>query len=303
MHNDPELTEQRLAPGAATSACCPAVHARSVPLTVEVWHVPGEPVPVGEALAAAYEPARGRRPVGPALGHQLVPGQRHRARRSGPGCPSRRSLDLGFGTDQPGFSSRGPGLPAGRHPGEGLNPRNTWLPVGRPAAGGEEVRAATSRRPPTRSSCSTTRSSPSRPRRSATARRGCQTATTAAGGEPLYRLRRMDLAVFDAEVWELVHDLEVLGAADARAARRTRRGAGRSCARSSARWTRSTCRTSPAPRPRPARELAPALAAPAARVARTGSPRSATRTSTRPGCGRCARPSARWPAPSPTSPR
>ena len=43
------------------------------------------------------------------------------------------------------------------------------------------------------------------------------------------------------------------------------------------------------------------LAAPGARRARTGCTPSGTRTSTRPGCGRCARPSARWPARSPTS--
>ncbi|NEB07257.1 alpha-mannosidase, partial [Streptomyces sp. SID13726] len=43
------------------------------------------------------------------------------------------------------------------------------------------------------------------------------------GDQPLYRLARMDLAVFETEVWELVQDLEVLhdlmtqlGEADAR---------------------------------------------------------------------------------------
>ena len=35
--------------------------------------------------------------------------------------------------------------------------------------------------------------------------------TLTAGDEPLYVLRQAELAVFDAEVWDLVHDLEVLG--------------------------------------------------------------------------------------------
>src|SRR2546423_6202990 len=34
----------------------PAVYAATVPMDVEAWHVPDEPVPVQDALAASYEP-------------------------------------------------------------------------------------------------------------------------------------------------------------------------------------------------------------------------------------------------------
>jgi alpha-mannosidase len=34
----------------------PAVYAVTVPMDVEAWHVPDEPVPVQDALAASYEP-------------------------------------------------------------------------------------------------------------------------------------------------------------------------------------------------------------------------------------------------------
>ena len=56
MHNDRAVTEQRLA-RVLDERIRPAVHARSVPLQVEIWNVPGEPVPVAEALAAQYRPA------------------------------------------------------------------------------------------------------------------------------------------------------------------------------------------------------------------------------------------------------
>ena len=51
MHNDREVTEQRLA-RVLNERIRPAVHARSVPLHVEIWNAPGEPVPVPEGLAA-----------------------------------------------------------------------------------------------------------------------------------------------------------------------------------------------------------------------------------------------------------
>ncbi|CAM5605482.1 Alpha-mannosidase OS=Streptomyces griseorubiginosus OX=67304 GN=AQJ54_28505 PE=3 SV=1 [Streptomyces griseorubiginosus] len=90
-----------------------------------------------------------------------------------------------------------------------LNPRNTWLPVAERAVGGEEftvhIEAAAN------------------PVVMHTAPGELTFGPTSVGGrapwlgdpdadpgEPLYRLRRLDLAVFDREVHELVQDLEVL---------------------------------------------------------------------------------------------
>ncbi|MGW3464866.1 alpha-mannosidase, partial [Streptomyces olivaceoviridis] len=82
---------------------------------------------------------------------------------------------------------------------KGLNPRNQWVRIGAPVAGGEEVRLhiEAASNPvildyhpflPTQLGDKET-----------------------AGSEPQYTLTRMDLAVFDETVWQLVMDLEVLG--------------------------------------------------------------------------------------------
>jgi alpha-mannosidase len=55
VHDDRTLVEARL-----ERALCqfvrPARYAARVPLVLTVWHVPGEPVPVDQALQASYEP-------------------------------------------------------------------------------------------------------------------------------------------------------------------------------------------------------------------------------------------------------
>lgn len=46
----------------------PAVYSASVPLMVEAWQAPGEPVPFAEAADAAYEPFAMGTPWGPPWG-------------------------------------------------------------------------------------------------------------------------------------------------------------------------------------------------------------------------------------------
>lgn len=75
MHDDRTLTEERL-DRALRERIRPAVHPRTTPLEFEVWHAPGEPVPFIEAVAAPYKPGALGDDWGPALGHQLVPGDR-----------------------------------------------------------------------------------------------------------------------------------------------------------------------------------------------------------------------------------
>ncbi|MGW2856191.1 hypothetical protein ACWDAZ_30840, partial [Streptomyces sp. NPDC001215] len=55
MHDDRTLVEGRLR-RVLDERIRPAVYPESVPLTVAVWHAPGEPVPVAEGLAAPAEP-------------------------------------------------------------------------------------------------------------------------------------------------------------------------------------------------------------------------------------------------------
>ncbi|UWE09912.1 alpha-mannosidase [Actinacidiphila bryophytorum] len=208
MHTDPTIIEQRLA-RMLSQRLRPAVHARCVPLTVEVWHVPGEPVPVAAALAADHGPAQVGDRWGPAWSTSWfkVSG---RIPQEWAGLPVEAVLDLGFGTTDPGFSAEGLVYRPDGTAVKALNPRNTHVPVTASAAGGERVtyhiEAA--------ANPVVMHSGPEQLTFYPTAL-GDRAAWLADGGEgdrdPLYRLRRMDLAVFDAGVFELVQDLDVLG--------------------------------------------------------------------------------------------
>ena len=216
-----------------STGCCgerirPATYAATVPLELAVWHVPGEPVPVGRGagrrLRAVHR--RARRGAAP-WSTTLVPGHRRGARRVG--------RPPGRGGVRPRVRRRLAGLP-----GRGARPRP-----------GRRARSRASRR-----GTSTCRS-PTRP--PAASRSGCwsrrpPTPTSSADGflptplgdrltagdEPLYPFARADLAVLDEDVWHLGLDVEVLSRADARAGRHRPAPARDPPRRWSARSTRST---------------------------------------------------------------
>ncbi|THA60525.1 alpha-mannosidase [Streptomyces sp. A0958] len=197
MHDDRSLVEGRLK-RVLDERIRPAVYPQSVPLDVAVWNAPGEPVPVAEGLAGPTEPIA----VGDRWG---APWGTSWFKVSGtvPDAWAGRTvealLDLGFDENMPGFQCEGLVYRPDGTPVKGLNPRNQWVRVGAPVAGGEEValHIEAASNPvildyhpflPTRLGDKET-----------------------AGGEPQYTLARMDLAVFDEDVWNLVQDLEVLG--------------------------------------------------------------------------------------------
>ncbi|MEW2078245.1 glycoside hydrolase family 38 C-terminal domain-containing protein [Streptomyces sp. NPDC013433] len=197
MHDDRTLVEARLE-RVLGERIRPAVYPESVPLEVAVWHTPGEPVPVAEGLAAEPEPVEVSARWGAPWGTSWF-----RVTGTVPEAWAGRTveavLDLGFDENMPGFQCEGLVYRPDGTPVKGLNPRNQWVRVGAPAEGGEEVRlhieAASNPvilgyRPfvPTPLGDKET-----------------------AGGAPQYTLARMDLAVFDENVWQLVIDLEVLG--------------------------------------------------------------------------------------------
>ncbi|NJP43627.1 alpha-mannosidase [Actinacidiphila epipremni] len=212
MHNDPALTEQRLARVLA-QRLRPAVHGRSVPLTAEVWHVPGEPVPVAEGLAAAYAPARLGDRWGPAWTTSWfrVGG---RIPREWAGLPVEAVVDLGFGFTDPGFSAEGLVYRPDGTAVKALNPRNFHVPVTASAAGGEQVTyyvEAAANPVVMQSGPELQTFFPTPVGGRAPWLRGEGAEGDGEPGEPLYQLRRLDLAVFDREVFELVQDLDVLG--------------------------------------------------------------------------------------------
>ncbi|MFD3441959.1 alpha-mannosidase [Streptomyces sp. NPDC058685] len=197
MHDDRSLVESRLR-RVLDERIRPAVHPRSVPLDIAVWNAPGEPVPVAEGLAAEPVPIKAGDMWGAPWGTSwfrvtgTVP-------QEWAGRTVEALLDLGFDENMPGFQCEGLVYRADGTPVKGLNPRNQWVRIGAPVRGGEEVRLhiEAASNPvildyhpflPTQLGDKET-----------------------AGSEPQYRLARMDLAVFDETVWNLVLDLEVLG--------------------------------------------------------------------------------------------
>ncbi|MCX4237952.1 alpha-mannosidase [Streptomyces ortus] len=197
MHDDRGLVEARLK-RVLDERIRPAVYAESLPLEVAVWNAPGEPVPVEEGLAATPSPVA----VGDRWG---APWGTSWFRVTGTvpeewaGKTVEAILDLGFDENMPGFQCEGLVYRPDGTPVKGLNPRNQWVRIGAPVAGGEEVRLhiEAASNPvildyhpflPTQLGDKET-----------------------AGGEPQYKLARMDLAVLDETVWQLVIDLEVLG--------------------------------------------------------------------------------------------
>jgi alpha-mannosidase len=195
VHDDRSLVEGRVR-RALTHKIRPAVHALRVPLQLQAWHVPGEPVPVDEALAAAYEPFG----VGTAWGAPWsttwvcatgqVPaewaGRRVEAR-----------FDLGFVGDWPGNQAEALVHTADGTPIKGVAPDNQTVPLYRPASGGEQVSLllemaanpdilADDFRPTLLGDVLT------------------------APKTPLYTMQAADLVVLDEEVWQLAVDLEVL---------------------------------------------------------------------------------------------
>jgi alpha-mannosidase len=192
MHDDRLLTEQRLE-RVLRERIRPAVHGAAVPLQVSAWHVPGEPVPPAEGLAAEYQPFE----VGSAWGrpwgttwfscHGQVPA-------GWAGQDVAAVIDLGFGGGWPGFAAEGLiYLPDGS-PVRGLHRQQSSVRLNRLAPRGGVVRFFVE------AAANPTISQP-------VTQLGD---TLTAGDEPLYRLLRADLAVFHADVWELVQDLEVL---------------------------------------------------------------------------------------------
>ncbi|MFI9778352.1 alpha-mannosidase [Streptomyces sp. NPDC051956] len=197
MHDDRALVEARLK-RVLDERIRPAVYPESVPLEVAVWNAPGEPVPVEEGLAATPQPiAVGARWGAPwATCWFRVTGT---VPEAWAGRTVEAILDLGFDENMPGFQCEGLVYRPDGTPVKGLNPRNQWVRVGAPVEGGEEVRLhiEAASNPvildyhpflPTQLGDKET-----------------------AGSEPQYTLARMDLAVLDESVWQLVMDLEVLG--------------------------------------------------------------------------------------------
>ena len=191
MLDDRELVEQRIA-RILRERLIPACYGATAPLSVQVWHAEGEPPEVADALAASYRPSEPGEVWGPAWGTSwfhltgAVPAD-------WAGTTVEAVVDLGFALDRPGFSAEALVHRPDGSAVKGLNPMNTWVRIADQAAGGEPVDLYVE----------------------AAANPDIVTVGTllgdvlTAGDAPIYRVRRVELAVFQAEVWELVNDVQV----------------------------------------------------------------------------------------------
>jgi alpha-mannosidase len=191
VHDDRRLVEERLR-RMLTTRLVPAKYAASVPLDIEVWHVPDEPVPVAEALAAEFEPFT----VGQRWGapwstswfrlRGVVPEQ-WRARRA------EAVIDLGFTLTQAGFQAEALAYDLAGQPIKGIAPRNDHVPLTGDqvgllleAAANPDVLQGSMQPTPLGDK---------------------QTA----GKDPLYVFAAADVKLLDEDVWHLELDMEVLG--------------------------------------------------------------------------------------------
>ncbi|MDF2560948.1 MAG: alpha-mannosidase, partial [Microbacterium sp.] len=201
MHDDTSLTVGRVK-RVLEERIRPAIHSASVPLDVEVHELPGEPIAPAEGLALEYAPAAVGAPWGPAWGTTWFK-LTGRVPAEWAGRRIEALIDLGFDVNMTGFQCealayRANGAGSDPIPVKSINPRNQWVPITETAAGDEpvELYLEAASNPvlldyhpflPTQEGDILTSSK-----------------------EPLYRARRMDLAVFEPEVFDLSLDLEVL---------------------------------------------------------------------------------------------
>ena len=196
MHDDTSLTVGRVK-RVLEERIRPAIHSASVPLQVELHELPGEPISPQEGLALDYAPGAVGAPWGPAWGttwFRLT----GRVPAEWAGRRVEAVIDLGFDINMPGFQCEALVYRPDGSPVKSINPRNQWLPITEAAHGEEpvELYLEAAANPvlldyhpflPTQEGDIQT-SSPKK----------------------LYTTRRIELAVFEKDVFELCLDLETL---------------------------------------------------------------------------------------------
>jgi alpha-mannosidase len=116
----------------------PAPYAERVLLVLSAWHVPGEPVPVDQALRAEYAPFTTKTAWGKPWSTSWFR-LTGRVPEEWAGRRVEAVIDPGFSGAGPGFQAEGLLYDASGVPLKGIHPRNRHPPVGSPAEGGEPV--------------------------------------------------------------------------------------------------------------------------------------------------------------------
>ena len=190
MHDDRVLVEKRIE-RELWERVLPQMHPLTVPMVVEAWHAPGEPVPYEVAVRQDFEPFRvgdsWSRPWGTTWFRLTseVPAAWANERIEA-------VIDLGFHHAGAGFQAEGlvwdDGVPL-----QGVHPRRTAVPL---SSGGDR-------------GCVLLVEAASNPSLGAGFQPSTMGSLETAGDRGLYRLRRADLAVRDDDVFHLLLDAEV----------------------------------------------------------------------------------------------
>ena len=222
MHDDSALVRTRIH-RFLDERIAPAVYRATAPVELAAWEAPGEPVPFADATGpgASYAPFAVGSPWGRPWGTTWfrvageVPGGWADAVAAG--ARAEVLVDLGFTAGQPGFQAEGLIWSTGGAIVKAIEPKNGYVPVPAPGIGGaapgerfEFLLEAASN--PDVGSLFGFRPTPLGDK-------------ATAGTEPIYTLRRLELALRDTEVWQLQQEaaalvglVDVLGAASTRGA-------------------------------------------------------------------------------------
>lgn len=199
MHRDEAAVEARLR-RFVRDRLVPAIYRDARPLEVRAWQVPREPVSFAHALRQAFQPV----PLGWRWGRAWsttwfrVTGDVPAAWRAGPPPGTRMEIvvDLGYDRSRSGFQAEGLAYAADGRPIKAIAPLNSWLPwrtadgpridVLIEAAANPDVAGEYTFQPTVLGMWET------------------------APDDPLYELRRLDIALLDETVWELHQDVWTL---------------------------------------------------------------------------------------------
>lgn len=191
MHEERTIREGRIERD-LSQRLRPRIHVVSSPLTVEAWHVSGEPVPFEDAAIQTFEPFAVGAPWGRAWATTWF-------RMSGEipadwiGSGLELVIDLGFESDPPGFQAEGLVWKDGK-PFQGIHPRRQSVPLPDAQPGSFSVLVEAAANPLVHG------------RYEPTSLGSLHTA----GDALLYRLARADLAIRDEQVDQLCLEVDVL---------------------------------------------------------------------------------------------
>lgn len=180
----------------------PAIYRDSVALDLEAWEVPDEPVPFAEAVGQDFEAfSTGQtwgKPWGTTWFHVTgtVPAAWAELLRDGFDGRVELVVDLGFLSGQAGFQAEGLVFAPDGHILKAIEPFNNYVPLDIAPGGTIDLYIEAASNPDVGSDWGF-RPTPVGDK-------------ATAGVEPIYRLRRVDVALLDTTVWELDRDLWTL---------------------------------------------------------------------------------------------